>query len=325
MPHRQRETSPVLSDSEEFFPNPMMDDEISTTQSATASYKSAMESLRGNVNRKTVHSQSVPTSKQQQTSALIDEEIFVDDWLIDDMHQPTKRQKLDINGVFSSNSSRKKSEEVLSQKASSSSIKKNRSIIFDDDSEDINIDTSVDIHGNNRTGDDNILIDEDDISIISQSTQLPSIRRLQKTKPRQLSLTNFAVRVSENRSVSQDTAGIENATSFLATTGPTSTQTTIDSTPSSYRDTVGPLMRIKVRVKDKLLLIPVPNSEKEKTIAWLCQEAGQRYYSMCGLRPLLTLSTKDGAFLANTDEISQVLSSNEEVEGVVDSWDLPPW
>lgn len=34
---------------------------------------------------------------------------------------------------------------------------------------------------------------------------------------------------------------------------------------------------------------------------------------MCGLRPLLTLSTKDGAFLANTDEISQVLSSNEEV------------
>ncbi|XP_071174589.1 tonsoku-like protein [Mytilus edulis] len=324
MPQRQRKTSPVLSDSEEFFPNPMMDDEISTTQSATASYKSAIENLRGHVNRKTVPSQNVPTSKQQQTSALIDEEIFVDDWLIDDMHQPTKRQKLDINGVFSSNSSRKKSEEVLSQKASSSSIKKNRSIIFDDDSEDINIDTSVDIHSNNRIGDDNILIDEDDISIISQRTQLPSIRRLQKTKPRQLSLTNFAVRVSENRSVSQDTAGIENATSFLATTGPTSTQTTIDSTPSSYRDTVGPLMRIKVRVKDKLLLIPVPNSEKEKTIAWLCKEAGQRYYSMCGLRPLLTLSTKDGAFLANTDEISQVLSSNEEVEGVVDSWDLPP-
>ncbi|CAC5396682.1 NFKBIL2 [Mytilus coruscus] len=325
LPHRQRETTPVLSDSEEFFPNPMMEDEIRTTsQSATESYKSAMENLRGHVNRKTVSSQIVPTSKQQQTSALIDAEIFIDDWLIDDMQQPTKRQKLDINGVFSSNTSRKKSEEVLSGKASSLSIKKNRSIIFDDDSDDINIDTSVDIHGNNRIGDDNILIDENDISIISQSTQLPSIRPLQKTKPRQLSLTNFAVRVSENRTVAQDTAGIENATSFLATTGPTSTQTALDSTPSSHRDTVGPLMRVKVRVKDKLLLIPVPNSEKEKTISWLCQEAGQRYYSMCGLRPLLTLSTKDGAFLANTDEISQVLSSNEEVEGVVDSWDLPP-
>ncbi|XP_052061225.1 tonsoku-like protein [Mytilus californianus] len=322
LPCRQRETTPVLSDSEEFFPNPMMEDEIRTTHSATESYKSAMENLRGHVNRKTVPSQSgVPTSKQQQTSALIDAEIFVDDWLIDDMQQPTKRQKLDINGVFSSNTSRKKSEEVLSGKASSASIKKNRSIIFDDD---INIDTSVDIHGNNRIGDDNILIDENDISIISQSTQLPSIRPLQKTKPRQLSLTNFAVRVSENRSVSQDTAGIENTTSFLATIGPTNTQTALDSTPSSHRDTVGPLMRVKVRVKDKLLLIPVPNRQKEKTISWLCQEAGQRYYSMCGLRPLLTLSTKDGAFLANTDEISQVLSSNEEVEGVVDSWDLPP-
>ena len=55
------------------------------------------------------------------------------------------------------------------------------------------------------------------------------------------------------------------------------------------------------------------NSEIEKTISWLSQQAAQRYYSMCGLRPLLTLSTKDGAFLSNNDQIFQVLSSNEEV------------
>ncbi|KAJ8302574.1 hypothetical protein KUTeg_018970 [Tegillarca granosa] len=65
-------------------------------------------------------------------------------------------------------------------------------------------------------------------------------------------------------------------------------------------------------------------SNIDKTISWLAKETSQRYYSLCGLQPLLTLSTKDGAFLSPDDPISLVLSTNEEIVGNVDNWDLPP-
>lgn len=47
-------------------------------------------------------------------------------------------------------------------------------------------------------------------------------------------------------------------------------------------------------------------------MAWLAEQAAQRYYQTCGLLPRLTLR-KEGALLAPQDPIPDVLQSNDEV------------
>ncbi|XP_070248665.1 tonsoku-like protein [Myotis yumanensis] len=84
-----------------------------------------------------------------------------------------------------------------------------------------------------------------------------------------------------------------------------------------------PTIRVRVRVQDNLFLIPVPHSKEAHSVAWLAEQAAQRYYQACGLLPRLTLR-KEGALLAPQDPIPDVLQSNEEVLAEVTSWDLPP-
>lgn len=83
-------------------------------------------------------------------------------------------------------------------------------------------------------------------------------------------------------------------------------------------------IRMRVRVQDNIFLIPVPHSEADScTVAWLCEQAAQRYYQTCGLLPRLSLQ-KEGALLLPTDPLLAVLHTNEEVVAEVCSWDLPP-
>ncbi|XP_006879288.1 PREDICTED: tonsoku-like protein [Elephantulus edwardii] len=84
-----------------------------------------------------------------------------------------------------------------------------------------------------------------------------------------------------------------------------------------------PPLRVRVRIQDNLFLIPVPHSTEVHSVAWLAEQATQRYYQTCGLLPRLTLQ-KEGALLAPQDAILDVLQSNEEVLAQVTSWDLPP-
>ncbi|XP_004837765.1 tonsoku-like protein isoform X2 [Heterocephalus glaber] len=84
-----------------------------------------------------------------------------------------------------------------------------------------------------------------------------------------------------------------------------------------------PPIRVRVRVQDHLFLIPVPHSSEAHSVAWLAEQAAQRYYQTCGLLPRLTLQ-KEGALLAPQDPILDVLQSNDEVLAEVTSWDLPP-
>lgn len=257
LPHEiQTNRTPDLSDSEEFFPNPILDDHINNTQSATDTYKSAIESLKGHNSRKTAAPlQRTRQSKSTQPMpALVDSEEFIDDWLIDDMQQPTKKQRLDVNGVFSSNSSRKKTDENLSRKNLLCSVKKNRNMIIDD--EESNNDTNSSFKDSNQD-DVNLIIDQDDVDIITQNDVLS--RPSQRSKPRQLSLTNFAVRISETGTNNQEAAsGLYCTPPNQFSTGLCNTQN-ITSIPTMPRETSGPVMRVKVRVKDKLLLIPVPS------------------------------------------------------------------
>uniref|UniRef100_A0A8C8RGP6 Tonsoku-like protein n=1 Tax=Pelusios castaneus TaxID=367368 RepID=A0A8C8RGP6_9SAUR len=85
-----------------------------------------------------------------------------------------------------------------------------------------------------------------------------------------------------------------------------------------------PPIRVRVRVQDNVFLIPVPHSGRaSRPVAWLAEQAAERYYQVCGLLPRLTLK-KEGALLAAQDLIADVLQSNEEVFAEVQSWDLPP-
>ncbi|PSN40124.1 Tonsoku-like protein [Blattella germanica] len=78
---------------------------------------------------------------------------------------------------------------------------------------------------------------------------------------------------------------------------------------------------VRVRVEDKLLLIPVQKPE-EHTIGWLALEAARRFSNMEGLHPTLKLLTNDGAILSDDDPISLVC--NEEIVSEVTSWNIPP-
>ncbi|XP_072110411.1 tonsoku-like protein isoform X1 [Mobula birostris] len=89
-----------------------------------------------------------------------------------------------------------------------------------------------------------------------------------------------------------------------------------------------PLIRVRVRVKDKVFLVPVPpspadSSTDKPTVAWLSSEAAARYSQACGERPRLSLSC-GGALLSPSDPLTQLLQDNEEVEAEVQSWDIPP-
>ncbi|XP_051872039.1 tonsoku-like protein [Pristis pectinata] len=84
------------------------------------------------------------------------------------------------------------------------------------------------------------------------------------------------------------------------------------------------LIRVRVRVKDKLFLVPVPHRPTDPpTVSWLASEAATRYTQTCGTRPRLSL-TSNGALLSPTDPLLHVLQDNEEVEAEVVSWDLDP-
>ncbi|XP_051724772.1 tonsoku-like protein isoform X4 [Ctenopharyngodon idella] len=98
-------------------------------------------------------------------------------------------------------------------------------------------------------------------------------------------------------------------------------------TPASFQNRAAHVpapIRMRVRVQDNVFLIPVPHSAADScTVAWLCEQAAQRYYQMCGLLPRLSLQ-KEGALLLPTDPLLAVLHTNEEVLAEVCSWDLPP-
>ena len=107
-----------------------------------------------------------------------------------------------------------------------------------------------------------------------------------------------------------------------------------DSTVTQWDDTVtitqgqyaeAPL-RIRVRIENKSFLIPCPRSvdDTDTTVGWLASQATERYYTQHGVRPQLTLTTRDGALLCPSDPIVHVVQSNEEVVGVVEAWHLPP-
>ncbi|CAG5130405.1 unnamed protein product, partial [Candidula unifasciata] len=71
-------------------------------------------------------------------------------------------------------------------------------------------------------------------------------------------------------------------------------------------------IRVKVRIGQQTLLIPIQPADQDKNISWLFQQVKERYFSMFLMLPTLTLSTQDGIILD-----SDVLTAN------VSAWERP--
>ncbi|KAL5234044.1 hypothetical protein ACI65C_001454 [Semiaphis heraclei] len=76
---------------------------------------------------------------------------------------------------------------------------------------------------------------------------------------------------------------------------------------------------IKVRVKDRLFLVPIPASEENINLKWLSTEVSKRYQKLESVNPILNLTTDDGAILDENDPIDLVYGL-QEVLGNIIGW-----
>ncbi|XP_059178063.1 tonsoku-like protein [Physella acuta] len=114
-----------------------------------------------------------------------------------------------------------------------------------------------------------------------------------------------------------------------SSTKPYSVKTTETSTPqqppinhyekTSYKD----IIRVKVKLGDHILLIPIQPVEQENNIIWLCQQARQRYFSMFLMLPSVTLSTQEGILLCSSDKINAIILDNDVLTANITAWERP--
>uniref|UniRef100_H3A5I3 Tonsoku-like protein n=1 Tax=Latimeria chalumnae TaxID=7897 RepID=H3A5I3_LATCH len=167
---------------------------------------------------------------------------------------------------------------------------------------------------------------DDDIPLAVLSTTRRG-RSLNKKSSRQTRLTQIVDRVVVGRTkgMSQPAASATYQCNHLQCHSPGRSSSL--ETVSSYESRRSPPpipFRIR-RIQLHLLSFLHSCSDGEShTVSWLAEQASQRYYQTCGLRPRLTLK-KEGALLAAHDLVLHVLQSNEEylAEFPISS-DLPP-
>ncbi|XP_078688374.1 tonsoku-like protein [Branchiostoma floridae x Branchiostoma belcheri] len=276
-------------------------DTVSLLDDPTNVYQQAMASVGSSAVRREFSQISQRPRDQEDaatnhTPALINEEEYTggDDWLVDDVVQrPAKRAKLSC--AFSGGNQVRS---VSSRKPSTGSGGEG----------DVCNDAGVNSRTQTRG---------------SASNRTSGRNRLTRPKRQtQLTLTGMGVRQQDRR---QDSNMVDLTEDSQVLPGPSSREEAVVPAAQVHSAAAGQVpMRLRVKVQDKTFLIPIPNSDSCKSIDWLGEQASQRYYNMCGLRPRLALHTREGAMLEAHDAIADVLSTNEEVVGRVQSWDLPP-
>ena len=89
----------------------------------------------------------------------------------------------------------------------------------------------------------------------------------------------------------------------------------------------GQSIRVKVLIENDRYLIPCPrllDSGNSTTVEWLSDKVTDRYYNQYGRRPILHLTTSEGALLYSPDSLFDVVKEGETVTAVVDRWENPP-
>ncbi|XP_068436562.1 tonsoku-like protein [Clinocottus analis] len=236
---------------------------------------------------------STPAVSSSNKSALVpEEEYLADDWLEDDLGeiQPKKKRRLGVD-----QSGMRGEDSALSSARGQHSL--------------LNSDTACRIPSSSSRG-------------------LP-LRRNSSLKPHQVKMTQMPgmVRLGRrevNRSHSPTATDDEDMRPETPAYPQTFMQHPAQCVAAPMPRSLPPPIRMRVRVQEDVFLIPVPQSEADScTVAWLCEQAAQRYYQKCGLLPHLSLQ-KEGALLSPQDLLLAVLHTNEEVLAEVCSWDLPP-
>ena len=89
----------------------------------------------------------------------------------------------------------------------------------------------------------------------------------------------------------------------------------------------GNSIRIQVLIEEDRYLIPCPrllDNGHSTTVEWLSNKVTDRYYNQYGRRPILYLTTNEGALLYSPDSLFDVVKEGETVTAVVDRWENPP-
>jgi len=81
------------------------------------------------------------------------------------------------------------------------------------------------------------------------------------------------------------------------------------------------ILRVTVKIEGHTFLVPC---DSNSTIGWLCSVVAQRYASLEGCCPQLTLSNQNGALLAEEDLANSVINNGECLSAHVISWTTPP-
>ena len=269
-------------------------EDLDDSSNATEAYKSAMTCIGSSTARSGQSSKSRTQKAKADCSALIREDEYVDDWLIDDL-QPMKRRKMDVNGLFSTGTSKvpkKQTKSVLDSNHRTEERRKQKSKLvkcsIDDsdlesgtesDSRDAEIDhnsNTVAMETDSRTKSNNVIDDLDGVvhDIESDSdSEMPQINRASSkrsnlSKSKQTKITNFGNQTSTSNILSSGSVLASNSIISSAPNSvnlisrdsdisPMSTATLHNPQPSSTSGPVTGVIKVKVQIKDKLLLIPI--------------------------------------------------------------------
>uniref|UniRef100_A0A673MM76 Tonsoku-like protein n=1 Tax=Sinocyclocheilus rhinocerous TaxID=307959 RepID=A0A673MM76_9TELE len=298
-PVRSRPRSPAVQSSQEFPPSQDVPSVYELreavlppqSESGRLEYQKAMQNLGSAKSRLLSQSLSEPAftstpavSANSRTALVPEDQYLADDWLEDDLRDVQPKKKRRV-------SEHNVPREITSRNQNHFSV-------------------SAEAHPR----------------VQSSSSRGLSLKKGTNNKPRQVKMNQMPGMVNlGRREVSRSQSPIMTQESEPIHDPAPPTHQSMP--PASFQNRTAHVpapIRMRVRVQDNVFLIPVPHSEADScTVAWLCDQAAQRYYQTCGLLPRLSLQ-KEGALLLPTDPLLAVLHTNEEVVAEVCSWDLPP-
>ena len=175
----------------------------------------------------------------EDVPALIPEGDFVGDtWLVDDMKESVKRKRGDIDELFKTMKGEKRSKcEASDSHSGTSGTQRKKKRVSDETRCTVGEMAALVTHNNNEEiMDINDFSDNDDIHTPNLFTSVIKAKKAKKS--RQVKLTAFGVRSSDT---------------------PSFVESPVSAAQPMTKPPVTLAMRLKIRIKDKVILVPVMN------------------------------------------------------------------
>lgn len=129
-------------------------------------------------------------------------------------------------------------------------------------------------------------------------------------------ITSFGVQGKQQHSQTQQkrntNSSISPRNALVKPTTPIAPVTPVTTPTANTRP--GFALKLRIKVKDRQILVPIPNGVVDTaTFGWLSEETSRRYYQLCNLKPVLSLTTPDGAMFTPDDNVLEFCQDNDEV------------